>query len=85
MSSYDYIAANILHSNPPPRGFTVDVIEKDDEPGLVYLRLYAYEIHDHSESKAEQLSDWLKNMLNQLNNSLSIGKFTYEVSILKPR
>jgi hypothetical protein len=79
MTSYDYIGASILHNSPPPHGYIVDVVEKDDEPGLVYLRLYADDVLSKPEHKAQALADWLNRILRQLNESLSIGKYTYEM------
>lgn len=84
-SYYDYPAKAILHSTPPPPGITVDVVEKDDEPGLVYLRLYAIEIHDKPDSATDKLRDWLQGILDELNRSLSVGRFTYEISVELPR
>jgi hypothetical protein len=85
MSSYDYIAKSILNTTPPPAGITVDIVEYPDQPGLVYLRLYAIEIHDQPDSKAEQLAVWLAKILVKLNDSLSIGKYTWEMSTDLPR
>lgn len=84
ISYYDTTARQILENNKPPRGYTVDVIEKDTEPSMVYLRVYAIEIHMQSDHRAEELAAWLKRILDQLNNSLSIGKFTYEISTNNP-
>jgi hypothetical protein len=80
MSSYDYIAQSILHAHPAPKGYVVDVVTKDDSPGMVYLRLYADNINSLPDSRAQELADWLNFILKKLNNSLSVGKFTYEMS-----
>lgn len=79
MSSYDQIAASMLHSDPPPHGYIVDVVEKDDEPGNVYLRVYADDINNHPDSHASALATWLKSMLDRLNNWTS-GKWTWEMA-----
>ncbi len=84
-SSYDYIGASIIHSNPPPKGLTVDIVEKDDEPGMVYLRLYAVEVHDQPERVVDHVRDWLQLTLDKLNNSLSVGKYSWEMSTDLPR
>lgn len=78
-SYYDYIGKSILHDCPPPKGLTVDIVEKDDEPGLVYLRLYAVQVHDQPQSVVEHVRDWLQFTLDKLNSSLSIGKYTWEM------
>lgn len=80
MTSYDQIGATILHNNPPPHSYIVDVVEKDDEPGLVYLRLYADDINNHPDSQAYALTTWLNAILKQLNSSFSIGKYTWEMA-----
>jgi hypothetical protein len=76
---YDQIAESVLHSNPPPCGYIVDVVEKEDEPGCVYLRVYADDINSHPDGEAEQLATWLKATLNRLNN-FTTGKWTWEMS-----
>jgi hypothetical protein len=83
MSNYDKIAESILHNDPPPHNYIVDVVEKDDEPGLMYLRLYADDILGKSESKAADLADWLNKILNKLNTWTTAG-WTYEMAE-KPR
>jgi hypothetical protein len=85
ISYYDNIGAACLHSDPPPKGYTVDIVEKFDEPGIVYLRIYAVEIHARSDRHAEIFAFWLKTMLYKLNQSLSIGKYTYEISMQVPQ
>jgi hypothetical protein len=80
MSSYDYIGQSILHGSPPPHGFIVDVVEKDDEPGLVYLRLYADDVNSKADSRAADLTQWLNSILYQLNHSMSIGRYTWEMA-----
>lgn len=79
MSSYDQIAASILHNDPPPHNYIVDVVEKDDEPGCVYLRVYADDINSHPDSHAHSLASWLTKTLNRLNN-FTTGKWTYEMA-----
>ena len=75
---HDYVGAKILHDNPPPAGYTADVVDKD-ENGLLYIRLYADEINSLSDSYAQNLADWLNITLKKLNNSLSTARYTYEV------
>lgn len=65
--SYDKIAAGILHGDPPPHGYIVDVVENPDTPGLMWLRLYADDISSHPDSHAEELTDWLNKTLKKLN------------------
>ena len=81
MSNYDAVAQHLLQTNPPPHNYIVDVVEKDDEPGLVYLRLYADDINSKPDSYAGSLTVWLNAMLNQLNNHpLIVGKYTWEMA-----
>jgi hypothetical protein len=80
MTNYDYIGKKILHEHPPPHGYIVDVVEKDDEPGIVYLRLYGDDINNKADWRVADLTQWLNDILYKLNNSLSIGKYTWEMS-----
>lgn len=77
--AYDTIAESILHGNPPPYNYIVDIVEKDDMPGCAYLRLYADDILGKPESNAEQLADWLNIVLKQL-NTWTTAKWTYEMA-----
>jgi hypothetical protein len=79
MSNYDQIAASILHNNPAPHAYIVDIVEKDDEPGLMYLRIYADDILGKPEHKAEDLANWLNSMLSQL-NQWTTASWTYEMA-----
>lgn len=79
MMGFDIIAAGMLHNEPPPHGFVIDIVEKDDEPGCVYLRLYADDVLDHPESEVENLRDWLKSMLDRL-NQWTTGTWTWEMA-----
>jgi hypothetical protein len=79
MSSYDQIAASLLHSNPPPHNYIVDVVEKDDEPGNVYLRVFADDINSHPDSEAYDLATWLTATLNRL-NQWTVGTWTWEMA-----
>lgn len=84
ISYYDSIGQQIIATAEPPRGYTIDIVEKDTFPGMVYLRIYAIEIHAKSDNATQLLADWLKLILNKLNDSLSIGKYTYEISTSTP-
>lgn len=78
---YDAVAQHMLQTNPPPHDYIVDVVEKPDEPGMVYLRLYADDINDKPDSYAYALTGWLNAILNALNNNpLVAGKFTWEMA-----
>lgn len=77
--SYDSVAQHLLQTNPPPHGYIVNVVDKD-EPGLLYLRLYADDINNKPDSYAGALTTWLNAILNQLNNHpLITSKFTWEM------
>jgi hypothetical protein len=79
MSNYDKIASSILNSYPPPHNYIVDVVEKYDEPGCVYLRVYADDINNHPDSQAQALAAWLKTTLDRLNN-FTTGKWTWDMA-----
>lgn len=76
--SYDTIGASILHENPPPHGYIIDVVEKDDVPGMVFLRLYADDVNSKPDSYAYALTNWLNAILNRL-NTWTTAKWTWEM------
>ncbi len=76
---YDTIAESLLHNNPPPHGYIVDVVEKDDIPGMMFLRLYADNINSKPDSYAHALASWLNVILKQL-NTWTTTKWTLEIS-----
>lgn len=62
----------------------IDIKENIDEPGLVYIVVYAHDIHFMSDHEVEILCAWLKQTLDKLNRSMSIGKYTYHCSAKDP-
>lgn len=81
--SYDDIAAGILHGNPPPHDYIVDVVEDPETPGLMWLRLYADDVLGHPDSHAESLTNWLNNVLHQL-NTWTTAKWSWQM-VEKPK
>lgn len=91
-SYYDYIGRSLIYkARDEMPGFLkkklkhLDVVENEDEPGIVYLLLYAHDIHFMSDYEAERLAEWLKKLLDDLNKSLSIGKYTYAITAEEPK
>jgi len=75
---YDTIAESILHGTPPPHGYIVDVVEKDDID-MMFLRLYADDINSKPDSYAYALTNWLNAILKQL-NTWTTTKWTWEMA-----
>jgi hypothetical protein len=84
-SYYCSAAANIIHSTPPPVSINIDVVEYEDQPGLVYLVLFAHDLYLLSDSNQNAVAAWLKKLLDVLNATPLMGKYTYDVSVEDPK
>lgn len=69
-----------LDSAPPPHGFIIDIVEKEEPSNMLFLRFYADDLLNHPESEVQELTDWLNGILKVLNNPLLTIKWTWEVS-----
>lgn len=79
MTSYDSAAKDIIHSHSAPySGIKMDVVEYNDIPGLVFLRFYADNLYSFSDSQLVSIAEWINSLLNKLNNSPLLGKYTWE-------
>lgn len=90
-SYYDYVGRSLIYQARENLPVSVknklknlNVVENDDEPGIVYLMLYAHDLFYMSDHETSLLAEWLKRLLDNLNNSLSIGKYTYAISAEEP-
>lgn len=79
MNYYDSVAQKYLFENPPPGKLTIEAVQYLSEPGMVFLRLFRDEINSKPTHFADELRDWLQKTLDDLNRSLSIGKFSWEL------
>lgn len=83
---YDATAQHLIQTSNPPHNITLDVVEFPHEPGAMYLIVYAHELTMLSETKVGEIADWLKKLLDKLNeHPLVRASFSYRVSMEEPR
>lgn len=83
---YDATAQHLIQTSNPPHNITVDVAEFPDEPGALYLIVYAHELAMLPETKVEHVADWLKKLLDKLNEHPFINaSYSYRVSMEEPK
>jgi hypothetical protein len=87
MTSYCAIAKHILSSNPPPyRTFLCHVVELDEYPGVVFLRMYAQNLAEHSDNQIAGITEWLNKVLRLLNeHPLVVAPYTHLITEENPR
>lgn len=83
---YDATAQHLIQTSNPPHNITVDIAEFPDEPGALYLIVYAHELTMLPESKVDEIVDWLKALLDKLNNHPFVhAAYSFEVSTKEPK
>jgi hypothetical protein len=83
---YDAVAQQLIQTSNPPHNITVDVAEFPDEPGAMYLIVYAHELSMLAETKVEHVADWLRKILAELNKHPFVrASYSYRVSMEVPR
>lgn len=81
MIKYDSAAQKVIKENKAPySGIIMDVIDYDDKPGILVLRLYKDNISDFNDNQQIEIAIWLKDLLDKLNNLPLLCKYTYELS-----
>jgi len=79
MTSYDSAAREIINSTPAPySGIRFDVVEKQDVPGLLFLRFYTENLFSFSDSQLVSIAEWMNKLLDRLNSAPLLAKYTWE-------
>ena len=81
MIKYDSAAQKILNEcKAPYKGIIIDVVDYEDKPGILVLRLYKDNISDFNNDQQIEIATWLVKLLDKLNNLPLLCKYTYELS-----
>jgi hypothetical protein len=79
LTSYDSAAKEIINSTAAPySGIRFDVVEKEDVPGLLFLRFYSENLFTFSDSQLVSIAEWMNKLLNRLNSAPLLAKYTWE-------
>lgn len=80
MTSYDTAAQEIIHNfSAPYPNIRFDIVEYEDRLNIIVLRFYADNLADFSDNQMQSIAEWLKSLLDRLNNAPLLAQYTYEI------